>query len=47
MNISQSQIEEFKQIYKETFGVDLDDKTALDKAQNLLCFFKAILQANN
>ena len=40
--LSQEAIDEFKQIYQEVYGVDLDNKSALEKAIKLLTLFKAI-----
>ena len=36
-------IEEFKQIYKKEFGVDLSDEEASYRANNLLNLYKAVL----
>ena len=40
--ISEEALKEFKKIYKEEYGVGIDDKTALDLGVNLLTFFKVI-----
>src|SRR5687768_16073458 len=40
--VSEEALKEFKVIYKEEYGVDLDDKTATDLAVNLLTLFDNI-----
>jgi len=37
-------LQEFKQIYKEEFGIELTDQVALDKAERFLMLMKAIYQ---
>ena len=37
-------LREFKQIYKEEFGIELSDQVALDKAERFLMLMKAIYQ---
>ena len=38
MEIPKESLEEFKRLYKEEFGKDLEDKEALEMAQRLLGF---------
>jgi hypothetical protein len=40
--ISEKALEEFIKLYKEEFGVELDNKTAIAVAINLLTFFDNI-----
>lgn len=40
--ISEKALREFMELYREEFGVDLDEKTATELAINLLVFFKNI-----
>lgn len=40
--VSEEALKEFKEIYKEEYGVDLDDRTATDLAVNLLTLFDKI-----
>jgi hypothetical protein len=42
--LDRSDIDQFKQIYQQEFGVDLDDQTALKLATNLLSLVKAVSQ---
>jgi len=42
MEISQAQIEEFKQIYRSTFGEEISDDRAYDLALPLLQLFKVV-----
>ncbi|HEY4497471.1 MAG TPA: hypothetical protein VJC20_01795 [Candidatus Paceibacterota bacterium] len=35
-------IEEFKKIYKKSYGVDLSDEEATDKANRLVNWYKAV-----
>jgi len=37
--ISEKALKEFITLYKEEFGIELDEATALDAATNLLTFF--------
>jgi hypothetical protein len=40
--VSTQALNEFKQIYKEEYGVELDNQTALDKAERLLMLMSAV-----
>jgi len=40
--LSEEAIKEFIEIYRQEFGVELDEKTATEMAINLLNFFKNI-----
>lgn len=40
--VSTKALQEFKQIYKDEYGTDLDDQTALDKAERFLMLMRAI-----
>jgi hypothetical protein len=40
--ISQEDLEKFKAIYKNKFGIDLPDQDALEKATKLLTLVKAV-----
>ncbi len=42
MQISKEALEEFKEIYKREFGVELSDADTLDKATRLLTLMKAV-----
>jgi hypothetical protein len=42
--ISEKSLKEFIQIYKAEFGIELDGKTALAAAINLLTFFDSIYE---
>jgi len=37
-------IEEFKQIYRQEFGIDLNDEEAARRANNLVAFYGAVLE---
>lgn len=37
-------IEEYKKLYKERFGVDLDDGEAILRANNLVNLYKAVYE---
>lgn len=37
-------IEEFKQIYRQEFGIDLSDEEAVRQANNLVAFYGAVLE---
>ena len=39
-------IKEFKQIYRQEFGVDLSDEEAQRRADNLMAFYRAVLEEN-
>ena len=39
--VSTQALKEFKQIYKEEYGVDLDNQTAMEKAEKLLMLMRA------
>lgn len=47
MKLSKEALTEFKQIYKEEYGIELTDSEALDKAITLLRLFKAIYKPIN
>lgn len=40
--VSTQALNEFKQIYKEEYGIELDNQTALDKAERLLMLMRAV-----
>lgn len=40
--VSTKALQEFKQIYKDEYGTDLDDQIALDKAERFLMLMRAI-----
>lgn len=40
--ISDKALQEYKEIYKKKFGVDIDDATAMDQATNLLTLVNAV-----
>ncbi len=42
MSLSKEAIEEFKEIYRQEFGEEISDQTALELALNLLNLFRAI-----
>ncbi len=42
MPLSKEAIEEFKEIYRQEFGKEISDQTALELALNLLTLFQAI-----
>ncbi len=42
MQISKKAIEEFKEIYREEFGKDISDQTALELGTNLLNIFSTV-----
>ena len=37
-------IKEFKQIYRQEFGVDLSEEEAQRRANNLMAFYRAVLE---
>ena len=39
-------IKEFKQIYRQEFGVDLSDEEVQRRADNLMAFYRAVLEEN-
>jgi hypothetical protein len=45
--ISQKALQEFIAIYKDEFGIELDETTALDVAINLLTFFDQVYRPVN
>lgn len=40
--VSTQALNEFKQIYKEEYGIELDNQTALEKAERLLMLMRAV-----
>ncbi len=40
--VTQEALEEFKRLYKQEYGIELDDRAALYKAQKLLVLIKAV-----
>ena len=44
MHISQGQLDEFKEIFWQEFGVEISDKEAQKKATNLISLMKALLK---
>jgi len=44
MQLSQQDLDEFKQIYKAEFGEDITDRQALDMGLNLVNLFTAMLK---
>ncbi len=40
--VSTQALNEFKQIYKEEYGIELDSQTALEKAERLLMLMRAV-----
>ena len=42
MSISEESIEEFKKIYKEEFGMDIDDREALERGLALIRLIRAV-----
>lgn len=42
MHISPKQLEKFKSIYKQEFGIELSDQEAMEKGMRLLLGFKAV-----
>lgn len=43
MNISDRQLENFKNLYKSTFWKEIDNKTALNELHSLLSLVKILL----
>lgn len=44
MHISQEQLDEFKKIFRQEFGIEISDKEAEVKAANLITLMKVILK---
>ena len=44
MRITNSELEEFKQIYKDEFGIKLENREAMEKALNVLNGVELILK---
>lgn len=42
MNIAEAKLAEFKELYKNRFGVELTDQETLEKATKLALLFKTI-----
>jgi hypothetical protein len=40
--VSTQALNEFKQIYKEEYGIELDNQTAMEKAERLLMLMRAV-----
>lgn len=46
MQLSDESIQEFKRIFKEEYGEDLDDATAREYGQNLVGFFEVLFEVD-
>jgi hypothetical protein len=46
MNISKEDLQEFKKIYYQEFGVELNDNEAYESASNLTGFMKILIEAH-
>lgn len=47
MQLSQESVDEFKELFKKEYGVEYDDATAREAAQNLIGFFDALLRIDS
>ena len=45
MDIPPATLQKFKELYKQHFGVELDDQTAQNKAERLIRFVKVVRDA--
>jgi hypothetical protein len=44
MTLTQKELDEFKRLYKEEYGVDLTDAQAFDKGSRLVRLLKVVLK---
>lgn len=47
MIIPKEKLEEFKKLYREHYGIDLNDSETLDKATRLVRLIKAVLRGSH
>lgn len=45
MQIPKEKVDEFKDLYRKRFGIDLSDQEALEKGTKLLNFMRIIIQS--
>jgi hypothetical protein len=46
MTLTKEELDEFKRLYKEEYGVDLTDAQAFDKGSRLVRLLKVVLKGN-